>query len=96
MSTPRHDPSRGWMSAEDLANEALAVTEDRLAEVYAMNRRVRDGLAEMAEAMRLALDDGTSDVLRSALTESITCLMTLINSADASALSLVLDREGDS
>lgn len=70
--------------------------ESRLAEVRALNLRVRDGLAEMAEAMRLALDDGTPDVLRSALTESIACLMTLINSADASAPRLVSHREGDS
>lgn len=86
--------------AEDATIAALEAvldaTDIRLAEARALNRRMRDGLAEMAEAMRLALDDGTPDVLRSALTESITCLMVLINSADASAPRLVIDREGDS
>jgi hypothetical protein len=48
--------------------------ESRLAEVYAMNRRVRDRLVLLINDMWLALDDGDADVMRDALRRSLTVL----------------------
>ena len=48
--------------------------ESRLAEVYAMNRRVRETLVEVIGNMGLCLDDGDADVMRYALTESLAVL----------------------
>jgi hypothetical protein len=70
---PRYDPSRGWMSAEDLAVEALDG-------VYAMNRRVREQLIGVITDMRLAVDDGERGVMRDALINASGALASLVHS----------------
>jgi hypothetical protein len=52
-----YDPDRGWMSAEDLLVEALDTLLESVGRTH----------AEVVELCRLALDDGTTEVMRDCL-----------------------------
>lgn len=91
MSTPRYDPARGWVSPEDLAFEAMDLTEAHLAEVHAMNRRVRERLVEVIADMRHAVDDGDRDVMRSALIDARIALGDLLDARDDQATRVIIE-----
>jgi hypothetical protein len=65
--------------------------ESRLAEVHAMNRRVRERLIEVIADMRHAVDDGGRDVMRSALLDARVALGDLLDARDDQATRVIVD-----
>lgn len=63
----------------------------RLAQVHAMNRRVRERLVEVIADMRHAVDDGDRDVMRSALIDARIALGDLLDARDDRATKVIIE-----
>jgi hypothetical protein len=63
----------------------------RLAQVHAMNQRVADRLVHVIDDMRLAVEDGDREVMRSALLDARVALADLLGSRDEQATRVITE-----